>query len=224
MGLIQFRIPHSEFRIATMLGLPTSTEIRKVITKKKVYEHFGADMSAERRKSFDGDIGRITLVNEVSPISVNIAAGDDVQSFFVILIALRRKEYDRQNIAFIAKMFGQKLLLVLEYEEMQQLAVWETRLIIHNAECIMHNSELPTIKLQGLDLDAVWANIVAELAGIELRQGQTLNDQLVRQQKREKLLKEITKVEKQAWAEKQPKRKMELAQRMRALQSELEAL
>ena len=49
-----------------MLGLPASTEIRKVITKKKVFEHFGADMSMERRKSFDADIGRITLVNEVS--------------------------------------------------------------------------------------------------------------------------------------------------------------
>ena len=96
-----------------MLGLPASTEIRKVITKKKVFEHFGADMSAERRKSFDADIGRITLVNEVSPVSVNIAAGEDVQSFFVILIALRKKDYDKQNVAFIAKMFGQKLLRVL---------------------------------------------------------------------------------------------------------------
>ena len=36
-----------------MLGLPASTEIRQVITKKKVFEHFGQEMSAERRKSFD---------------------------------------------------------------------------------------------------------------------------------------------------------------------------
>ena len=50
-----------------MLGLPASTEIRKVITKKKVYEHFGTEMSAERRKSFDADIARITLANEISP-------------------------------------------------------------------------------------------------------------------------------------------------------------
>ena len=61
---------------------------------------------------------------------------------------------------------------------------------MQNAECIMHNYGLPTIELRGLDLDAVWANIVADLAGIELQQGQTLDEQLVRQQKREKLLKE----------------------------------
>ena len=29
-----------------MLGLPASTEIHKLITKKKVYEQFGAEMSA----------------------------------------------------------------------------------------------------------------------------------------------------------------------------------
>ena len=36
-----------------MLGLPASTEIKKLITKKKVYEHFGADMSADRPKGVD---------------------------------------------------------------------------------------------------------------------------------------------------------------------------
>lgn len=200
-----------------MLGLPASTEIRKVITKKKVYEHFGADMSAERRKSFDGDIGRITLVNEVSPVSVNIAAGDDVQSFFVILIVLRRKEYDKQNITFIAKMFGQKLLLVLEYEGMQQLAIWQTRLILRD----WTEPDNLRVELAGLDLDKAWANIVAHTAGVELQQGQTLDEQLVRQQKRDKLQKEIDKLEKKAWTEKQPKRKMELIQQARVLQAEL---
>ena len=39
-----------------MLSLPAATEIRKVITKKKVYERFGTEMSAERRKSFDADV------------------------------------------------------------------------------------------------------------------------------------------------------------------------
>ena len=73
-----------------MLGLPASTEIKKLITKKKVYEHFGADMSAERRKKFDADIARMTLTNEVSPVSVNLSAGDDVQNFFVLHIDIAR--------------------------------------------------------------------------------------------------------------------------------------
>ena len=122
-----------------MLGLPASTEIRKVITKKKVYEHFGAEMSTERRKSFDSDIARITLVNEVSPASVNIAGGEAVHSFFVVLVSLRNKEYDKQNIAFIAKMFGQKLLLLLEYEG--QHAVHHLARLEHDARIEQPSAE-----------------------------------------------------------------------------------
>lgn len=200
-----------------MLGLPASTEIKKVITKKKVFEHFGAEMSAERHKSLDADIARITLMNEISPDSVNITAGEDVRAFFVLLIALRRRDYDKQNIALIARMFRQKLLIVLEYEGKQQLAIWQTRLILGD----WVEPEALRVELTGLDLDKVWANIVAGAAGVVLQQGQTLDEQLARQQKRQKLEKEITRLEKQAWAEKQPKRKMELVQTVRCLQKEV---
>ena len=194
-----------------MLDLPASTEIRKVITKKKVFEHFGAEMSVERRKSFDADIARITLVNEVSPISVNIPEGETIGSFFVMLVALRQKDFDKQNIAFLAKMFGQKLLLVLEYEEQQALAVWQTRLILSP----WSEPDALRVELNGLDLDKVWENIVAGLAGVQVAQGTTLEEQLAQAQQREKLQKEIAKIEKMAWAEKQPKKKFELMEKIR---------
>lgn len=202
-----------------MLGLPRATEIKKIITKKKVYEHFGMEMSADRRKSFDGDIARITVMNEISPVSVNLAAGDEVKAFFVVLVQLRQKEFDRQNIAFISKMFGQKLLIVLEYEEQQRLAIWQTKLMMGE----WTSPDSLHIELTGLDLDTVWAHAVAGIAGIELQQGGTLNEQIALQEKREKLKKEIAKLEKLAWAEKQPKKKFELVQKLKSLQNELEA-
>ena len=177
-------------------------------------------MSAERRKSFDADIARITLVNEVSPVSINIPAGESIQSFSVILIALRKKDFDKQNIAFISKMFGQKLLLLLEFEGQHSLAIWQTRLIQQE----WTTSENLCIELIGLDLDKVWENIVAGAAGLEVTQGQTLDEQLAAQQKRKNLEKEIAKLEKLAWAEKQPKRKMELVQEIHALRSSISGL
>lgn len=200
-----------------MLGLPRSTEIKKIITKKKVYEHFGMEMSADRRKSFDGDIARITLMNEISTVSVNLAQGDEVKAFFVVLVQLRQKEFDQQNITFIAKMFGQKLLIVLEYEGQHRLTVWQTKLLLGEWAA---PDEL-NINLAGLNLDTVWANVVASIAGIELQQDATLDEQIALQAKREKLQREITKLEKLAWAEKQPKRKFELVQKFRELQAEL---
>lgn len=200
-----------------MLGLPHATEIKKIITKKKVYEHFGMEMSVDRRKSFDGDIARITLMNEISTVSVNLAQGDDVKAFFVVLVQLRQKEFDQQNIAFISKMFGQKLLIVLEYEGQQRLAVWQTKLLMGE----WASPDSLRIELTGLDLDTVWAHAVAGIAGIELQQSGTLDEQIALQAKREKLQKEIAKLEKAAWAEKQPKKKFELVQRIKQLHSEL---
>ena len=117
-----------------MLGLPISTEIRKIITKKKVYEQFGAEMNAERRKKFDADIARMVLTNEVSPVSVNLPAGETVQSLFVLQVFLKAKSFDPQNIAYLAKLFGQRLVLVLEAESCQRIAVWQTRLIMTDWE------------------------------------------------------------------------------------------
>ena len=201
-----------------MLGLPHATEIKKIITKKKVYEHFGMEMSVDRRKSFDGDIARITLMNEISTVSVNLAQGDDVKAFFVVLVQLRQKEFDQQNIAFISKMFGQKLLIVLEYEGQQRLAVWQTKLLMGE----WASPESLRIELTGLDLDTVWAHAVAGIAGIELQQSGTLDEQIALQAKQEKLKREIAKLEKLAWAEKQPKRKFELVQRLNQLRRDLE--
>ena len=76
------------------------------------------------------------------------------------------------------------------------------------------------VSLSGLDLDKVWENIVAGLAGVQVQQGTTLEEQLALAQKREKLQKEIAKLEKLAWAEKQPKRKFELMQRIATYKEE----
>lgn len=201
-----------------MFGLPASTEIRKLIPKKKVYEHFGADMSAKRRKSFDADIARITLLAEISPVSLSLADGVDVHSMFVVLVGLKRKDFDRQNIAFIARMFGQRLVLVLEYGEQRRLALWQTRLMMNDWAA----ADSIVIPISGQNMDAVWQNIVGMVSGIALEHGRTLDEQIAGHDSRVKLEKEIARLEKLARAEKQPKRKFELVQKMRKVQSELE--
>lgn len=203
-----------------MLGFPQSTQIRNVITKKKVFEHFGAEMNSERRKRFDADIVRITLTNEISPVSVNLEAGEEIKAFFVVLIVLRQRAFDPQSIAFIARMFGQKLLMALEADGQQRMALWQTKLIM--GEWIA--PDLLRIDLTGLNLDKAWEHIVARIAGIEVAQGNTLDEQLAIADRREKMQKEIAKLEKLARAEKQPKRKYELVQQKTTLQEELEEI
>ena len=192
-----------------MLGLPLSTEVRKIIPKKKVLEHFASDMSADRRKSFDADVARITVCNEVSTVSLNLADGMDIHAFFVVQVSLRRKEFDKQNIVFIARTFGQNLVLVLTCEQEERLALWQTRLIMDEWQ----PAGSRTLCLQGLNMDAVWESVVTQIGHIEIEGDHTLNEQIALDDRRAKLQKEIDKLEKQAWAEKQPKRKLDVYKR-----------
>ena len=200
-----------------MLGLPASTEIHKVLTKKKVFEHFGANMSAERRKRFDADIARMTLVHEISPVSLNLEAGETVQSLFVMHVLLRTADFDPQSIAYLSRMFGQKLVLLLEADNRQRLALWQTRLLM--APWVAAGSL--TLPLSGLNLNTVWENIVSHIAGIERAQGQSLDEQLAAAAQREKLQREIARLERLARAERQPKKKFELVQHIQKLRKEL---
>lgn len=196
-----------------MLGFPAATEIKKLITKKKVYEHFAAEMNTERRKSFDADIARITLVNEISPASLNIADGTQVHTFFVVAVTLRKKDFDKQNITFIARMFGQNLVLILSYEQDERLALWQTKLIMNE----WHPAGSQSLPMQGLNMDAIWESVVTEIGGLRIEAGHTLNEQITLNDQRSKLQKEIDKLEKQARNEKQPKRKLEIVQMIRDL-------
>ncbi len=80
-----------------------------------------------------------------------------------------------------------------------------------------------TLEIDGLNLNAVWDNFIIQGGGGELEQGNSLDEQIAVDERKEKLIKEIDKLEKQARNEKQPKKKFELAQRIRKLRGEVKA-
>ena len=75
-----------------------------------------------------------------------------------------------------------------------------------------------------MNLDKVWENIVVDIGGVSIADGNTLDEQIAADERRQKIEKEIAKLEKQARAEKQPKKKFELVQQIRALQKQLDVL
>ena len=73
-----------------MLGLPKNTELNKQLPKKAIYAKF--QMNTAAKDKIDSDIARISIVNEVSPARVNIAAGETVRAIYVISVILKNKE------------------------------------------------------------------------------------------------------------------------------------
>ncbi len=201
-----------------MLGLPKSTEMSKQLPKKAIYAKF--QMNTAAKEKIDADISRITIVNEVAPNKVNIPAGNEVKNFFVLLVALKRKDFEEKTIVTLSNLIPQNILFVLECGNESKLAIYHTKLM----QTKWKLSAEQKIELKGLNLDTVWENIVIAVGGIDIEQGKTLDEQIIIDEKRQKLEKEIAKLEKQARAEKQPKKKFELVQRIRGLRNEWEIL
>lgn len=201
-----------------MLGLPKATEMSKQLPKKAIYAKF--QMNTAAKEKIDADISRITIVNEVAPNKVNIPAGNEVKNSFVLLVALKRKDFEEKTIVTLSNLIPQNILFVLECGNESKLAIYHTKLM----QTKWKLSAEQKIELKGLNLDTVWENIVIAVGGIDIEQGKTLDEQIIIDEKRQKLEKEIAKLEKQARAEKQPKKKFELVQRIRGLRNEWEIL
>lgn len=193
-----------------MFDLPKTSEIRKPLHKKLIYEKYAAELTGNKKDRFDADISRMIITNEISEVSVNIKATEEVSSIFVLQVELKTKEYDDKNIVMISKLFGQKLLIILHYENKYQLAIYETRLLKSDWK----NEEEILLKLTGLDLGSVWDNFVTQVSGINVQDGNTLVEQINVEAEKEKLRKKIADLEIKARKEVQSKKKFEMVQRV----------
>lgn len=198
-----------------MLGLPKNTELNKQLPKNAIYAKFQMNTAAKDR--MDKDISRIYIVNEVSASKINLNEGTEVKSFYVMSVLLKAKDYDERNIITLSKLIPQNMVMVLEYENQAKLAVFHTKLM----QTEWFEKEELSLELKGLSLDTVWKNIIVQIGGLTVEQGNSLDEQIVIDEQRNKLQKEITRLEKLARTEKQPKKKFELVQEVQKLKEEI---
>lgn len=194
-----------------MLGLPKSTELNKPLPKTAIYTKF--QMNAAEKTKIDADISRIVIVNEVSAAKLNLAPGESVQAFFVLQVTLKHREFSEKTLITLSKLIPQNMVLLLECDGQAKLAVYHTKLL----QTPWRDPADLTLAIKGVTMDAVWENVIVQVGNIRLQTGNTLDQQIAIDEQRAKLKKEIARLEKLAWAEKQPKKKFELVQKINSL-------
>lgn len=199
-----------------MYGLPQTTEIRKQLPKKAIYAKF--ELKPAQRDGFDADVSRIDIVAVVSPTTVPaIASGEDIKEFYVLEVQLKKKDYDEKNIAMLSKLIPQNILFALQYEYETQLAVYHTKLIKSAWKCTTETN----IRLSGFNLDTVWENIIKDIGEIQVQDGKTLAEQIADDERLAKLKKQIDELEQKCRTEKQPRKRLELYEKLTKLQQQL---
>ena len=196
-----------------MFGLLENSNVNAPLHKTVIYSQLA--MGTAERERFDADISRIAVVNRIT--SRHIAEGKDVKTINVLTVQLKHKEYDPKNIVALSKLIDQKMVFALMFEDETQLATYCTRLITSDWQ----PTDDATIPLSGLTLDAVWENIVATIGDITIVGSNNIVEQIAEDDAHAKLMKQIEQLEKKVRAEKQPRKKLELFEKLKELKKRL---
>lgn len=216
-----------------MLGLPQSTEFNKRIPKQKFYEHI--TVSPALKKSFVDQIRMIYWRNKVAATTVNLAPGTIVDEVEVFEIKLNSASLDEAVLRQIDREISYHIIFLLEYEgKLQAWTAYKEKTPTANAVFKvgkyyhtewMTEAELP-IRIDGLNLDAVYENFVRQIAGDALKadSGESLKASVERDEKKKQLKKQIAVLENKMRREKQLNRQMEMNAELKRLKREKEKL
>ena len=208
-----------------VVGFPQATEFNKRIPKQKFYENL--DVSPALKRVFVEQIKLIHWRNKLAESTLNIAPGQAVTEIEVIEIKLTQpqldeaglRQIDPYHLLFVLS-YGNKVQAWTGYKEAAESGKKAFKVNKYYHTEWMLEDEL-ILDIEGLNMDAVWDNFIIQIGGVELEQGNDLAEQIAVDERKEKLIKEIEKLEKQARNEKQPNKKFELAQKVKALKEKL---
>ena len=203
-----------------MYGLPQSTLIRKQLPKSQIYKKF--ELKHSQQESFDKDIARIDIVAMVSSRTVPaVAEGAEVKEFYLLEVQLKRRDYDINNIKLLTKLIPQRMVFALCDGDAVQFVIYHTQII--KSEWMKEGDERRryAVSLQGLNLDIVWENIVKKVGQIDVEEGNTLTEQIAKDDQRAKIEAKIKVLEARMAIERQPRRKREIFEEIKLLKKML---
>lgn len=205
-----------------MFSFPKTTEFNKRIPKQMFYEKMS--VTPALKKIFVEQIKNIIWTNKIAKSTINLKEGQAVKEIQIIKLSLHSDKFDTSVLRHIDKAIPYHNIYVLDFEEKYQ--VWlkykdadGSLTKYFNTEWLSAD-ELP-LKIDGLNLDAVYENFIIQISGIQKDTSSTLSEQIKTTEQIEKLKKEIARLDKQARVEKQPKKAFELSQKINELKQKL---
>ena len=217
-----------------MIGLPKTTEFNKRIPKQKFYENM--DISPALKKVFVEQVRIIYWKNKIAASTTNLAVGTDVTELEVFEVRLSSPVLDDSLLRQIDKEIPYHILFLLEYQGKYQAWIGYKEAAASGNKAFKVNGyyhtewlaedELP-LKLEGLNVDAVYENFVRQIAGDKLKTeaaGESLKESVARDEQKQALQKQIATLQAKIRKEKQLNKQMQMNSELKKLKKELEAM
>ena len=212
-----------------MSGFPQSTEFNRRIPKQKFYENM--NISPALKRVFVDQIRAVYWRNKIAATTTNLARGKTVDEIEVIEIRLSVPELDVSALRQIDREIPYHIVFLLEYEDKYQ--AWICYKEAANGDAFKVGKYYHTgwrtesglaLKLEGLDLDAAYENLVRQIAGDELqsKSEESLKESVVRAERKKQIEKQIAALENKIRKERQLNRQMEMNAELKRLRREME--
>jgi len=205
-----------------MILFPGGSSVGRILPKEAFYKQL--NLSTEMKNSFVSDIKRIVIENSLTEQSLHLKPGTEVIEVIVLSIELKKKDFENRILETIARQNKHKILFWLRFEDQNQLALYFNKLY----KTDWHFENALHLETKGFTLDEVWNGYIEQIALIKepklMVKETSLTYRVKRQEEYLKLEKSIDQLDKTARAEKQPKKKFELAMQVQQLKKDLENL
>ena len=217
-----------------MLGLPKSTEFNRRIPKAKLYENINITNSLKR--VFVNQIKNIFWRNKIASTTANLVEGQYVTEIEVFEINLNSLQVDIDLLKFIDSVIPYHILFILEYNDKYQAWIGykestDIEKKMSKVDRYYHTNWLEEtelmVKLEGLNLDDVYENLVRQIAGDQLQSNnssESLKQSVERDKEIETLQKQISILQNKIRKEKQLNKQIEMNTELKKLRSVLEKL
>ena len=217
-----------------MLGLPKATEFNRRIPKSKLYENINITTSLKRL--FVEHVKNIYWRNKIATTTTNLSEGKHVTEIEVFEVNLNTLQVDINLLKCIDSVIPYHILYILEYNGKYQ--VWigykESTNIEKKKSKVdryyhtnwLEETEL-IVKLEGLNLDDVYENLVRQIAGDKLQSDnsiESLKQSVEREKQIEFLQKQINTIQNKIRKEKQLNKQIEMNTKLKQLRSALEKI
>jgi len=217
-----------------MLGLPKATEFNRRIPKSKFYENINITTSLKRL--FVDQVKNIFWRNKIASTTANLSEGQYVTEIEVFEINLNSSQVDIDLLKSIDSVIPYHILYILEYNGKYQawIGYKENTNIekkISKVDRYYHTVWLEEteliVKLEGINLDDVYENLVRQIAGNQLQSNnfsESLKHSVERDKEIEILQKQISILQNKIRKEKQLNKQIEMNTELKKLKSILEKI
>lgn len=217
-----------------MLGLSKATEFNRRIPKSKFYENINITTSLKRL--FVDQVKNIFWRNKIASTTANLSEGQYVTEIEVFEINLISPQVDIELFKSIDSVIPYHILYILEYNGNYQAWIGYKGFTniekkISKVDRYYHTNWFEEkdliVKLEGLNLDDVYENLVRQIAGDKLQSdnsSESLKQSVERYKEIETLQKKISILQNKIRKEKQLNKQIEMNTELKKLRSVLEKL